>query len=151
MVDRDIGHPGRTRRLKPAVGRWLYLARLLIVGWCALNVFDFGDEVTVAMPRGVSKRGIPGISVLYSTWPEARFDGATGTVIGIDPRSTYGIPLYLVDFSQHKNRVAIPWQRQWFRGEWIVPAGDRTPKPVATEGALVAASGAGETTLNEST
>ena len=75
------------------------------------------------MPRGVSKRGIPGISVLYTTWPEARFDGATGTVIGIDPRSTYGIPLYLVDFSQHKNRVAIPWQRQWFRGEWIVPAG----------------------------
>ena len=97
------------------------------------------------MPRGVSKRGIPGISVLYSTWPEARFDGATGTVIGIDPRSTYGIPLYLVDFSQHKNRVAIPWQRQWFRGEWIVPAGDRTPKPVATEGALMAASGAAKT------
>ena len=68
--------------------------------------FDFGDEVTVAMPRGVSKRGIPGISVLYSTWPEARFDGATGTVIGIDPRSTYGIPLYLVDFPS--TRIASP-------------------------------------------
>ena len=69
-----------------------------------LNLFDFGDEVTVAMPRGVSKRGIPGISVLYTTWPEARFDGAAGTVIGIDPRSTYGIPLYLVDFS--RTRIA---------------------------------------------
>ena len=54
-------------------------------------------------------------------------------------------PLYLVDFSRHKNRVAIPWQRQWFRGEWIVPAGDRTPKPVATEGELMAASGAAKT------
>ena len=71
-----------------------------------LIVFDFGDEVTVAMPRGVSKRGIPGISVLYSTWPEARFDGATGTVIGIDPRSTCGIPLYLVDFPS--TRTASP-------------------------------------------
>jgi hypothetical protein len=113
--------------------------------------FDFGDEVRVAMPRGVNKRGIPGISVLYSTWPEARFDGATGAIIGIDPRSKNGIPLYLVDFSQHKNRVAIPWQRQWFRPEWIIPAAERTPRPVATEGALMAASGAGETTLEGST
>jgi hypothetical protein len=32
-----------------------------------------------------------------------------------------------------------------------VPAGDRTPKPVATEGALVAASGAAKTTTEEST
>ena len=112
--------------------------------------FDFGDVVTVAMPRGVSKRGIPGISVLYSTWPEARFDGATGTIIGIDPRSTYGIPLYLVDFTPHKNRVAIPWQRQWFRGEWIVPAEDRTPKPAQTEGAASAASGFAKTSLEES-
>lgn len=114
-------------------------------------VFDFGDEVTVAMPRGMSKRGIPGISVLYTTWPEARFDGATGTVIGIDPRSQYGIPLYLVDFSQHKNRVAIPWQRQWFRAEWIVPAEDRTPRPVAAETPASAASGAAKTSLEEST
>src|ERR671912_2063257 len=119
-------------------------------GWSELNVFDFEDEVTVAMPRGVSKRGIPGISVLYSTWPEARFDGATGTVIGIDPRSTYGIPLYLVDFSRHKNRVAIPWQRQWFRGEWIVPAADRPPQPLAPDGALIAPSGAADTAPQES-
>jgi ribosomal protein L21E len=116
-----------------------------------MNEFDFGEQVRVAMPRGVSKRGIPGISVLYSTWPEARFDGATGTVIGIDPESRYGIPLYLVDFSKHKNRVSIPWQRQWFRGEWIVPMEEKASGPVATEGALVAASGAGETTLSGST
>ena len=116
-----------------------------------MNVFDFGDEVTVAMPRGVSKRGIAGISVLYTTWPEARFDGATGTVIGIDARSTHGIPLYLVDFSTHKNRVAIPWQRQWFRGEWIRSEGDKTPQPIATEGALMAPSGQAATTVEEST
>lgn len=116
-----------------------------------MNEFAVGDAVRVAMPRGVSKRGIPGISVLYSTWPEARFDGATGSVVEIDPRSRYGIPLYLVDFSQHKNRVAIPWQRQWFRGEWIVPSEERAAGPVATEGALVAATGAGETTLQGST
>ena len=113
--------------------------------------FDFGDEVRVAMPRGVNKRGIPGISVMYTTLPEARFDGATGAIIGIDPRSKNGIPLYLVDFSQHKNRVAIPWQRQWFRPEWIVPVADKAPRAVATEGALVAATGAGETTLEGST
>ena len=112
--------------------------------------FDLGNIVRVAMPRGVNKRGIPGISVMYTTWPEARFDGATGTVIGVDPRSTYGIPLYLVDFSEHKNRVAIPWQRQWFRGPWLKHAGDRTPRPVATAGALMAAEGQGETTTRES-
>jgi hypothetical protein len=116
-----------------------------------MSEFNLGDVVRVAMPRGVSKRGIPGISVLYSTWPEARFDGAVGTVVDIQPRSKYGIPLYLVDFTQHKNRVAIPWQRQWFRAEWIVPAEDRTPQPLATEGALVAASGAGQTTIEGST
>lgn len=115
------------------------------------SVFNVGDEIRVEMPKGVNNRGIPGISVLYTTWPEARFDGATGTVVDIDPRSRYGIPLYLVDFSQHKNRVAIPWQRQWFRPAWIVPAADRTPQPVATEGALMAASGQGQTTTEEST
>lgn len=113
--------------------------------------FQSGDDVRVEMPRGVNKRGITGISVLYSTWPEARFDGATGTVVDIDPRSKHGIPLYLVDFSHHKNRTAIPWQRQWFRTEWIVPVADRTPEPVATEGALMAASGQAETSLEGST
>ncbi|MFN8594534.1 MAG: hypothetical protein U0031_24035 [Thermomicrobiales bacterium] len=116
-----------------------------------MSDFMIGDTVRVAMPRGVSKRGIPGISVLYTTWPEARFDGATGTIVEINARSTYGIPLYLVDFAGHKNRVAIPWQRQWFRPEWIVPAGERVERPLATEGALVAASGAGQTTTGGST
>jgi ribosomal protein L21E len=116
-----------------------------------MNEFNFGDQVRVVMPRGVNKRGIAGISVLYTTWPEARFDGATGTVIGIDPQSRFGIPLYLVDFSRHKNRTAIPWQRQWFRGDWLDLAEDRAPRAVATEGALVAAAGQGETTLTGST
>ena len=113
--------------------------------------FDLDNVVRVAMPRGVNKRGIPGISVMYTTWPEARFDGATGTIVAIDPRSKYGIPLFLVDFAGHENRVAVPWQRQWFRGEWIVPVADRTPQPIATEGALMAASGVGETTTEGST
>lgn len=113
--------------------------------------FRIGEDVRVVMPRGISKRGIPGISVLYSTWPEARFDGATGMIVAIDPRSTYGIPLYLVDFTGHQNRVAIPWQRQWFRQEWIVPVGERVEQPVATEGALMAASGAAATSTGGST
>jgi hypothetical protein len=113
--------------------------------------FEIGDVIRVEMPKGVNKRGIPGISVLYTTWPEARFDGAVGTIVGIDPRSQFGIVLYLVDFSQHKNRVAIPWQRQWFRPEWIEPVEDRAPQPLATEGALVAATGQGETTTKGST
>ena len=116
-----------------------------------MDEFTVGATVRVAMPRGVSKRGIPGISVLYSTWPEARFDGAVGTIVDVDPRSTYGIPLYLVEFTGHKNRVAIPWQRQWFREAWIVPEGERVERPLATEGALVAASGAGQTTTERST
>ena len=115
-----------------------------------MSELDVGVDVKVTMPRGVSKRGIPGISVLYSTWPEARFDGATGSVVEIDPRSTNGIPLYLVDFSRHQNRVAIPWQRQWFRREWIVAAGDPPPAPVSTSGELAAASGQAKTSLEES-
>jgi hypothetical protein len=112
--------------------------------------FNLGEEVRVEMPKGINRRGIPGISVMYTTWPEARFDGAVGTVIEIDPRSKYGIPLYLVDFSQHKNQVAIPWRRQWFRAAWIVPVQDRAPQPIATEGALMAAAGQARTSLNES-
>ncbi|MGI8962961.1 MAG: hypothetical protein ACR2GI_00480 [Thermomicrobiales bacterium] len=84
--------------------------------------FECGDEVKVRMPRGKSKRGVMGISVMYTTSQEAKFDGATGTVTGIDPRSALGIPLYLVDFSGHDNsRLGIPWQAQWMREEWIVP------------------------------
>lgn len=95
-----------------------------------MSEFNFGDTVRVTMPRGVNKRGIPGISVMYSTWPEARFDGATGTIVGIDPRSKYGIPLYLVDFSKHKNRTAIPWQRQWFRSNWIETVIEPAAQPI---------------------
>ena len=40
--------------------------------------FAVGEAVRVAMPRGVNKRGVVGVSVLYTTAPEARFDGATG-------------------------------------------------------------------------
>ena len=31
----------------------------------------------------------------------------------------YGLPIILVDFTTHKNRVAIPWQKHWFRDEWL--------------------------------
>ena len=106
-----------------------------------MNTFDFGDVVRVNMPKGVNKRGVVGITVLYTTWPEAKFDGATGRVVGIEPRSRYGIPQYLVDFSEHKNRVTIPWQRQWFRGEWIEHVEDPKPQPVSPDGSMAAASG----------
>jgi hypothetical protein len=83
--------------------------------------YAVGEEVKVAMPRGKSKRGVMGISVMYTTSPEAKFDGAVGTVTEINPRGPYGIPLYLVDFREHDNsRIGIPWQAQWFREEWIV-------------------------------
>ncbi|MDQ3695126.1 MAG: hypothetical protein M3464_16075 [Chloroflexota bacterium] len=113
--------------------------------------FVVGDLVRVEMPKGVNKRGVVGISVLYTTWPEARFDGAVGEVVEFNPTSTYGIALYLVDFRSQQNRVVVPWQAQWFREEWLAAAADRTPRPVATEGALVAATGMGETTTREST
>jgi hypothetical protein len=113
--------------------------------------FSTGDMVRVALPRGVNKRGIPGISVLYTTWPEARFDGAVGTIIEIDPRSKFGIPLYLVDFSAQPTKIAIPWQRQWFRPEWIVPAEERAPPREAAAEALSATAGAAELRPREST
>lgn len=112
--------------------------------------FEVGDAVRVDMPKGVNKRGIVGISVLYTTWPEARFDGAVGTVTEINPRGPYGIPLYLVDFSGHDNKVAVPWKAQWFREEWIAPAERRERQPVATAGELVAAEGFQATTTGGS-
>jgi hypothetical protein len=85
--------------------------------------FAIGETVQVVMPKGFTKRGIPGISVMYTTWPESRFEGAVGTITDISPRGTHGIPLFLVDFRGHdQGRVAIPWQAQWFREEWIMPA-----------------------------
>lgn len=86
-----------------------------------MSRFQIGDEVKVQLPRGKSKRGVMGISVMFTTSQEAKFDGATGVVTEINPRGTLGIPLYLVDFSGHDNsRVGIPWQAQWMREEWIV-------------------------------
>jgi hypothetical protein len=98
--------------------------------------FQVGEIVRITMPRGFSKRGVPGISVMYTTWPEARFDGAVGKITEINPRGPNGIPLYLVDFRGQDNRIAIPWQAQWFREEWITEAG----QPAAAERPAVAAS-----------
>lgn len=84
--------------------------------------YAVGETVTVQMPRGLNKRGVMGISVMYATSQEAKFDGATGTVTDINPRGPHGVPLYLVDFTGHQNRAAIPWMAQWFREEWIVSA-----------------------------
>jgi len=90
--------------------------------------FAIGDEVKVRMPRAKSKRGVMGISAMFATSQEAKFDGATGVVTDINPRSTHGIPLYLVDFSGHDNsRIGIPWQGQWMREEWIVSTQQRQP------------------------
>jgi len=108
-----------------------------------------GDTVRVAMPRGENKRRVVGISVLYSTWPQARFDGAVGTIAEINPRGTHGIPLFLVNFRGHDNRVAIPWMSEWFREEWLQPVtrpaekkGDESAKaaPAAEQAAAPAAS-----------
>ena len=112
--------------------------------------FAVGDLVRVSMPKGMNKRGVVGVSVLYTTSPEARFDGAVGDIVEINPRGPYGIPLYLVNFRGHDNRVAIPWQAEWFREEWLTPARERRKEPVATAGELMAPEGFQETTTGES-
>ncbi len=84
-----------------------------------------GDTVQVHMPRGHNKRGVWGISVLYTTSPEAKFDGAVGKVVEVEPRGPYTIPLYLVDFRDSGNKAAIPWQAQWFREEWLRPVEEK--------------------------
>ena len=115
-----------------------------------MAAFGIGDEVRVEMPKGVNKRGVVGISVMYTTWPEARFDGATGDVVEVNPRGPYGMPLFLVNFRGHENRVAIPWQSQWFREEWLTPAEERRRQPAATAGELMAAEGFQQTTTEGS-
>lgn len=85
-----------------------------------MSRYQVGDEVQVSMPRGQNKRGVTGISVMYNTSQEAKFDTAVGSVTEINPRGPNGIPLYLVDFREHDNKIDIPWQAQWFREEWIV-------------------------------
>ena len=104
-----------------------------------MAAYEITEEVKVQMPRGKNKRGVAGISVMYVTSQEAKFDGAVGTVTEINPRGPNGIPLYLVDFRDHENRVAIPWQAQWFREEWITSTQRREHKiqpadRTATEG-----------------
>jgi hypothetical protein len=82
--------------------------------------FHVGDKVRVELPRGYSKRGVLGISVLYTTSPEARFEGAVGRVTQINPEGPYSVHQYLVDFRPFDNsRLGIPWQAHWFREEWI--------------------------------
>ena len=89
---------------------------------------EVGDKVRVAMPRGYSKRGVFGVSVMYTTWPETRFDSAIGTITQIDPLGGQSVPKYLVDFRPFDNsRVGIPWQAEWFREEWL----EVVEKPVA--------------------
>ncbi len=115
-----------------------------------MAAFAVGDQVRVTLPKGANKRGVVGISVMYTTLPEARFDGATGDIVEINPRGPLGIPLYLVNFRGHENRVAIPWQSQWFREEWLVGADEPKTEQPAKSGELAAASGQAATTLSES-
>jgi len=115
--------------------------------------FAVGDAVRVSLPKGPNKRGVVGVSVLFSTNQEARFDGATGTLKQINPRGPLGIPLYLVDFRDHQNKVSIPWQAQWFREEWLIGARQPEPRPVPAApgaGEFAAASGQGRTSTGES-
>jgi hypothetical protein len=82
--------------------------------------FFVGDTVRVVMPRGYNKRGVLGVSVLYTTSPEAKFEGATGRITEINPRGPYTVHQYLVDFRSHDNsRLGLPWQAHWFREEWL--------------------------------
>ncbi len=83
-----------------------------------------GDEVKVKMPEGRNNRGVEGIHLMYSTSPEARFDGSVGVIVEIDPHGPFGNPHFLVDFSNHDNPW-IPWQAQWFRESWLEPTGKR--------------------------
>ena len=101
--------------------------------------FAVGQNVQVVLPKGNNKRGVHGVSVLYTTSMEARFEGAIGTVKEINPRGPYGLPVYLVDFRDHKNRVAIPWQAHWFREAWLVAAEPAAPREVRADQAAAAA------------
>lgn len=93
--------------------------------------FLVGDKVRVGLPRGYNKRGVLGISVLYSTSPEARFEGALGNITKINPEGPYSVHQYLVDFRPYDNsRLGIPWQAHWFREEWL--ALEERVEPVAS-------------------
>jgi hypothetical protein len=81
-----------------------------------------GDDVQVMMPKGLSKRGVPGVNVMYATWIESRYEGAKGRVVDFNPHGTHHIPLYLVDFRAADNsRLGLPTQSYWFRENWLEP------------------------------
>jgi hypothetical protein len=66
---------------------------------------------------------------MYTTHPEAKCDGAVGTIVEIDPEGTHGVPAYLVDFTLNENKWMPPYLRYWFRPDWIV----KQPHPEADE------------------
>jgi hypothetical protein len=113
---RDTAHPPRFRR----------------GGDDEMLMLSVGDEVKVRMPEGRNNRGVMGVHLMYTTMPEAKFDGAVGVItqiddrssLAIDPRGDLGRPQFLVDFRGHKN-PRIPWQAQWFRENWL----ESTAKP----------------------
>lgn len=85
-----------------------------------MTEFFVGDKVRVELPRGYSKRGVLGISVLYTTSPESRFESAVGSITEINPIGPLSTHQYLVDFRPFDNsRLGIPWQAHWFREEWL--------------------------------
>jgi len=85
-----------------------------------MTEFQTNDIVRVELPRGYSTRGVLGVSLMFSTSMESKFEGAIGTITAINPTGPQGVHQYLVDFRTHDNsRVGIPWQAQWFREEWL--------------------------------
>ena len=95
-----------------------------------MTQFQNGDIVRVEMPRGYSMRGVLGISLMFTTSAEAKFEGAIGTVTDINPAGPHNVHQYLVDFRSHDNsRIGIPWQAQWMREEWIVST-EAPKKPI---------------------
>ena len=85
-----------------------------------MTEFQTNDIVRVELPRGYSTRGVFGVSLMFTTSMESKFEGAIGTITAINPTGPQGVHQYLVDFRTHDNsRVGIPWQAQWFREEWL--------------------------------
>jgi hypothetical protein len=101
-----------------------------------MTEFFKGDIVRVEMPRGYTGRGLLSISLMFSTHPEAKFEGAVGTVTQIDPIGPMTVHRYLVDFRSHDNsKIGIPWQAQWFREEWLELVEQASKITVAAGGA----------------
>src|SRR5215207_6341251 len=95
-------------------------ARAIRRGVRLMTEFFKGDIVRVEMPRGYTGRGLLSISLMFTTHPEAKFEGAVGTVTEINPVGPMTVHQYLVDFRTHDNsKIGIPWQAQWFREEWL--------------------------------